>query len=113
MLINSERHEDLLGRLLSLASSVRPLGEQQTSIRVVNAARFCILASNPLMSQHNSQLVLGHAKNVNKNPIAKHAIRERGHEFLHIAPEGGAVSALTLSVVTANMNFRVRKVISS
>jgi hypothetical protein len=108
MLINSEKHEDLLTAMLSLASSVRPLGEHQMSIRVDNAPGFRTLACNPLMTQHNLQLVLGHVKNVNKNPVAERAIEELGRELLHIAPEGGAVSALTLSLATANMNSRIR-----
>ena len=79
------------------------------SIRVDNAPGFRMLASNPLLPQHNILLELGHSKNVNKNPVAEHAIGELSCELLHIAPEGGAVSALTIAVATANMNMRVRK----
>ena len=83
------------------------------SIRVDNAPGFRMLASNPLLPQHNIQLELGHSKNVNKNPIAEHAIGELGCELLHIALEGGAVSALTLTVATTNMNMRIRKYVLS
>ena len=46
-------------------------------------------------------------KNVNKNPVAEYAVKELGLECLHICPEGGPVTMVTLALATANMNSRI------
>ena len=40
--------------------------------------------------------------------MAERSIEELGRELLHIAPEGGAVSSLSLALATANLNMRIR-----
>ena len=47
-------------------------------------------------------------KNVNKNPVAEYAVKELGLECLHICPEDGPVTMVTLALATANMNSRIR-----
>lgn len=47
---------------------------------------------------------MGRAKNLNKNPVAEHAIEELGMELLQLTPEGGPFSQTTFSLATANMN---------
>lgn len=106
--ITSEKQDDLLAGLLALASAVRPLGSVPMIIRVDCAPGFRALSNHPILAQYNISLTLGHAKNANKNPVAERAIEELGRELLHISPEGGAVSNLSLALATSNLNMRIR-----
>jgi hypothetical protein len=108
-LIPSENHQDLRNALLQLFSEVRYLGESGVTVRVDPAPGFTALINDPILKQHNIMLVIGRAKNINKNPIAEHAIEELGIELLHVAPDGGIASPSTLSIATANLNARIRK----
>jgi len=107
--VQSEKQDDLMQGVLTLAASVRPLGDLPMIIRTDNALGFQAMTHNPVLSQQNIRLELGQAKNINKNPVAERAIEELGREILHIAPDGGAVSELTLALATANLNSRIRK----
>ncbi len=107
--IRSEKHDDLVHGILSLAASVRPLGDQPMVMRTDNAPGFQTMAQNPVLAQKNIRIELGRVKNINKNPVAERAIEELGREILHIAPDGGAISELTLALATANLNSRIRK----
>ena len=60
----------------------------------------------PLLS-HRITLEVGHVKNPNKNPVAERAVEELGMELLHLSPEGGPTSAVSLALATANMNSRI------
>jgi hypothetical protein len=107
--VKSEKHDDLVQSVLSLAASVRTLGDQPMVIHTDNAPGFQTMAHNPVVVQQNIRIELGQVKNINKNPIAERAIDELGREILHIAPIGGAVSELILVLATANLNSRIRK----
>ena len=52
---------------------------------------------------------MGNVKNINKNPVAERAIEELGLECLHLYPEGGSLSKVTLALATANLNSRIRQ----
>ena len=66
------------------------------------------LTRDPLLSQHNIVVETGKVNNINKNPVAEHAIQELGQECLHLSPEGTPLSKVTLVLATANMNARIR-----
>ena len=51
---------------------------------------------------------MGTSKTRTKNPVAERAIQELGLECLHLSPEGGPLSKLTLALATSNMNSRLR-----
>ena len=67
------------------------------------------LINDPMLKTHGITLEIGHIKNINKNPVAERCIKELGTECLHITPDGGPLSRLTLALATANMKFRIRK----
>ena len=52
---------------------------------------------------------LGRVHNVNKNPVAENAIKEFHKERLKLNPAGGRISEIERSVITKNMNSRVRE----
>ena len=55
------------------------------------------------------EISIGRVKNPNKNPVAECAIEELGLDLLNVSPEGGPVSLVTLALVTANTNSRIRR----
>ena len=107
--ISSEKHEELRNGLMILCAQLCPLSDRGVSIRVDPAPGFVSLTKDKLLSSRGIQLEIGRIKNVNKNPIAERAIKELGIELLHISPEGGPVSAVTLAIATSNMNNRIRR----
>ena len=52
---------------------------------------------------------LGRTHNVNKNPIAENAIKEFHKERLKLNPAGGKISEIERSIITKNMNSRIRE----
>lgn len=108
-IIPSEKQHDLRDGLLLLLSGLTYLGNTHITIRVDPAPGFMALVNDTLLLQRNIHLEIGHAKNPNKNPVAEHAVGEMATELLHIAPNGGPVSPLTLSLATANINTRIRR----
>ena len=108
-IIESERHECLREAILTLCEEVKSLGDGGIHIRIDPAPGLVKLTNDPLLAQHGITLEVGRTKNVNKNPVAENAIKEFGLECLHIAPEGGPLSKLTVALATANMNARIRK----
>ena len=109
-LIEDERSDGLRDGLLFLCSEVRCLGDGGTSIRVDSAPGLVSLVNDPMLEKHGITLEVGNVKNVNKNPVAERAIQELGLECLHIYPEGGPLSKVTLALATARMNSRIRQV---
>ena len=105
--IPSERQEDLREGLIVLFSSLG-LIDVNAQVRVDPAPGFVALANDSVLSRHGIPLVIGHAKNKNKNPIAERAIQELGSEILKQSPEGGPISKITLAQVTARLNSRIR-----
>lgn len=64
---------------------------------------FNSLTEEQQLKYHRITIDLGHAKNCNKNPVA----REFESKLLRRYPLGGPMSLLTLVVVTANLNGQI------
>ena len=77
------------------------------SNRVDPAPGFVSLSNDEELRRHKITVEIGRVKNVNKNPVAEKCIAELSDELLHVSPEGGAVSPVTLVIATANMNTRI------
>ena len=77
-------------------------------IRTDPAPGFVCLAQDKLLQQHRITVEIGHIKNVNKNPVAKKGVQEVEDELIRLDPLGGPVTALNLSIATANLNARIR-----
>ena len=108
LLVADERGDTLRAALLTLAAEFLVHGGAALTIRVDPAPAFVSLVSDPVLLRHGVRLDIGLAKNPNKNPVAERAIEELSLELLHLAPEGGPVSQVTLSLAVASMNSRVR-----
>ena len=106
--VNSEQRSDILQCLLSLTAETRCLGNHKMVIRVDPAPAFVSLKHDPELTKYNIDLEIGHPKNINKNPVAERAIQELGMEILHLEPEGGPITPLTLAQATASLNARIR-----
>ena len=52
---------------------------------------------------------LGRTLNINKNPVAENAIKEFHKERLKVNPAGGRLSKIERSIITKNINSRVRE----
>ena len=52
---------------------------------------------------------LGRVHNINKNPVAENAIKEFHKERLRLKPSGGKINEIERSIITKNMNSRVRE----
>ena len=52
---------------------------------------------------------LGRTLNVNKNPVAENAIKEFHKERLKLNAAGGRISEIERSIITKNMNSRIRE----
>ena len=98
--IESERSASLREAVLILTSQVRSPGTSGIQVRVDAAPGFVSLCSDPVLTKNGITLVVGQIKNINKNPVAEHAIEELGRECLRIQPEGGPLSKLTLALAT-------------
>ena len=108
-LIDGESHDKLRGAILSLCAEMRLLGDHPLTIRVDAAPGFTALVNDSMLATNGIQLDVGQVKNINKNPVAERAIQELGLECLHLSPEGGPISTITLALATANMNSRIRR----
>ena len=106
--IDDERRDTLRDSLVKLCIGLRPLDGPPAVIRNDPAAGFAALVKDALLSTYRLTIELRRVKNVNKNPVAEKAVRELEHELLHQQPTGGAVTQLVLSIVTANLNTRIR-----
>ena len=103
-----ERGDTLCAALLTLAAEFLVHGGAALTIRMDPAPAFVNLVNDPVLLRHGVRLDIGLAKNPNKNPVAERAIEELSLELLHLAPEGGPVSQVTLSLPVASMNSHVR-----
>ena len=106
--VNSEQRSDILQCLLSLTAETRCLGDHKMVIRVDPAPAFVSLKHDSELTKYNIDLEIGHPKNINKNPVAERAIQELGMEILHLEPEGGPITPLTLAQATASLTARIR-----
>ena len=107
-LIEDERHTTLRDAIIRLCVQMRPLDGPPAVIHTDPAPGFKALTDDQLLKHHRSTIDLGHAKNQNKNPVAKRAVQELENELLRHDPLGGPVSPMTLAVVTANLNAHIR-----
>ena len=106
-LFDNEQHQTFRDAILSLVTEMRSCC-RSVEVRVDNASGLKALESDSVLKSHDIILVFGETKNVNKNPVAEYAVKELGLECLHICPEGGPVTMVTLALATANMNSRIR-----
>ena len=102
-LIDNEQHQTFRDAILSLVVEMRSCC-RSVEVRVDNASGLKALESDSILKSHDIILVFGETKNVNKNPVAEYAVKELGLGCLHICPEGGPVTTVTLALATANMN---------
>ena len=108
-IVQSEKRDDLRNALLVLCSQLRSLHHGGVTIRVDPAPGFCALVNDKSLLSHGITLEVGRIKNPNKNPVAERVVEELGIELLHLSPEGGPTSAVSLALATANMNSRIRR----
>ena len=66
------------------------------------------LVSDDILLKHSITVDIGRIHNPNKNPIAENAIKEFRKERLKINPRGGPISDTELTIITNNMNLRIR-----
>ena len=109
LLVADERGNTLCAALLTLAAEYLVHGGAALTICVDPAPAFVSLVNDLVLLCHGFRLDIGLAKNPNKNPVAESAIGELSLELLHLAPEGGPVSQVTLSLAVASMISRERK----
>ena len=107
-LIEDEKQDTLRNVIITLCSQLRYHVGSDIHIRVDAAPAFQALEKDATLKKHGIHLDLGFVKNVNKNPVAERAIEELGLELLHLSPDGGPVSSVTLALATASMNSRIR-----
>lgn len=107
-LVENERHETLRDAIVMLCAGVKPHGSGGATIRVDPGPGLVALKDDSCFKAHGIVLDIGRAKNPNKNPVAEKAIQELGRECLNLSPEGGPLRPVTLALVTANLNARIR-----
>ena len=106
-LIDNEQHLTFRDAILSLVTEMRSCC-RSVEDRVDNATGLKALESDSVLKSNDIILVFGETKNVNKNLVAEYGVKELGLECLHICPEGGPITTVTLALATANMNSRIR-----
>ena len=94
-LIEDETKDTLCSALVRLCIETRPLGTGVT-IRVDPAPGFTGLQCDDFLRLQGITLEIGRIKNVNKNPVAEHAIAELGEELLRYDPSARCVSPVAL-----------------
>ena len=85
-----------------------PLQFDYTEVRVDCATGLKKLAVNNSLREYGITLDVGHAKNVNKKPVAECANQEVELELLKIDPSGNPVSAVVLLRAVCSVNSRIR-----
>ncbi len=107
-IIENEQATSLRDALVRLCAESRPLDGPLTVIRVDPAPGFVSLVKDELLHSQRISLEVGRPKNVNKNPIAERAIQEVEQEMLRQDATGGPVSPMTLTIIIARLNSRIR-----
>ena len=95
LFLENECHQTLRDAIVRLCLEMHPMDGPPAVLRTDPAPGFKALFNDPLLKQHRITIELGHAKNPNKNPIAKRAFQELETELLRQEPLGGAVPPLT------------------
>ena len=107
-LIDNEQATTLRTALIQLCIELRPLDGPPSVIRVDPAPGFVSLVGDGLLQEYRLHIEVGHAKNVNKNPVAEKAVQELEDELLRQNPRGNGPSPLELSTAVARLNSRIR-----
>lgn len=106
--IESERHLDLRDAIIQLIAEVHPLDGPFAIIRTDPAPGFKALVGDQLLARHRLSIEFGRIKNPNKNPVAERAIQELEDEALRSNLSNSALTPLSLSLITARLNTRIR-----
>lgn len=86
---------------------LRPLGDPFAVIRTDPAPGFAALVQDELLTRHRISIEIWRAKN-RDNPVADKDIQELEDEILRQNPIDRTVSALSLTLATPRLNFRIR-----
>ena len=109
LFVEGERHEQLRDGLLILCSDLTSLGDEGATVRADKASGFTALVNDKLLAKHGIKLEIGNPKNPNKNPVGERAVEELGIECLKHSPEGGPLTKVSLALITASLNSRIRR----
>ena len=99
----------LVVKRVLLLAEVQPLDGPYEVIRTDPALRFKALVNDQLLNRHRISIELGRPKNVNKNPVAERAIQELEDEILRSNLSNSILTPLSLILITARLNTRIRK----
>ena len=80
----------------------------QAVIRVDLAPGFVSLKNTNALQHLGISIEVGRVKITNKNPVAEGAVQELEEELLCQEPGGGPVTELSLTLATAQLNWRLR-----
>lgn len=100
--------QELHDAIIQLLAEVHPLDGPFAIIRTDPAPGFKALVNDELLTRHRIAIELGRPTNVNKNPVAERAIQELEVEILRFDPDNKVVSHLSLALITARLNTRIR-----
>ena len=111
-IIPDETADSLRDSIVSAVLDFMP--ESGTTIQVDCAPGLQTLAAESnldgsILKKLGIQIDLGRIHNVNKNPVAENAIKEFHKERLRLNPSGGKINEIDRSIITKNMNSRVRE----
>ena len=107
-LIETERHQELRDTIIQLLAEVHPLDGPYAVVRTDSAPGFKSIINDELLTRNRISLEIGNTKNINKNPVAEKAIQELEDEILRSNSSNTILTPLTLSLVTARLNTRIR-----
>ena len=103
-----EKSDTLRCNLICLCVELCPIDAPSCVVRVDGAPGFRSLVNDSTLRSHNITLEVGRAKNINRNPVAEHAVQELERELIRVEPGGGPVSCVQLAVATSRLNARIR-----
>ena len=107
-IIEDEKGPTLRDHLIQLCLGMRSINGPHALIRVDPAPGFSAITEDSMLKDLGINIEIGRTKNANKNPVAEKAVREIEDEMLRFDPTGGPVTALSLSVIIARLNSRIR-----
>ena len=110
--IDNQKADTLKEALISLIIDLIP--QSGAVIQVACATAWTALSTQSLeensdLKKLNIRIDLGRHANKNKNPIIDNACKEFHKEILRLKPEGTPITEIERSIVTANINKRIRK----
>ena len=82
----SEQRTDILQCLLQLAAEYQCLGDRKMIVRVDPSPAFVSLKDDSTLKNQNIHLEIGHAKNVNKNPVPERTGAGLGSRYCTFSP---------------------------